>query len=434
MSKKTSLLLSVCLALLSCSFNALGQEPVPPAPPAADVAPPAAPAADIQPPARADIAPPAPVAKLRTPVAIARAPVAPRAATPPATPRVATPPAAPRAPATPALAQDVTLFAMQDNFLGVHVEEVTRETMGRFSLREPRGVAVTRVVKDSPAERAGLRENDVIIRFDGETVTGLRKLNRLIDESAPEHTARLTISRGGAEQEISVKLGQRKDASGFFRGEVLTPEQSEDLLRRGKRLEDLDEGTRKRLEELRRNSDGLFSMNFGAGRRIGVSTTRLTEQLADYFGVERGRGVLVTSVTPDSPAARAGLKAGDVITEADGERVAQATDLSRVINRKKEGEVTLTVVHEKKTRTVRLMPERAAPQHFEFNLTDFDAPTIALTLPSIKLPSITLPNITLPRIHLAPVVLPRIRVTTPRINIPRIRLRPLTVLGDPVLM
>lgn len=423
MSKKTSLLLFVYLALLSCSSNVLAQVAAPPAPPA-DVAPPVAavaPAADIQPPAPADIAP---VAKLRTPAAISRAPVAPRAATPPAAPL-----RAPAPPAPAAVAQDVTLFAMQDNFLGVHVEEVTRETMGRFSLREPRGVAVTRVVKDSPAERAGLRENDVIVRFDGETVSSLRKLNRLIDESAPEHTARLTISRGGAEQEISVKLGQRKGADNFFRGEVVTPEQREDLLRRGKRLEDLDEGTRKRLEELRRNSDGLFSLNFGAGRRIGVSTTRLTEQLADYFGVERGRGVLVTSVTPDSPAARAGLKAGDVITEADGERVAQAADLSRAINRKKEGEVTLTVVHEKRTRTVRLTPERAEPQHFEFNLTDFDTPTIAITLPEI-----TLPNITLPRVRLAPVVLPRIKVTTPRINIPRIRVRPLTMLGDPVLM
>jgi serine protease Do len=425
MSKKTTLLLSASFALLVGGSVVMAQKAAaPPAPPS--VATPAAPPAPVAiqtltPPAIA-AAPTAPLAGVWA-VAAAAPPAPPVALAPPAPSSFAVPPAPPAPLSLSAPPQGMTLFSMQDNFLGVQVEEVTKETMGRFNLREPRGVAVTRVVKDSPAERAGLRENDVILRFDGETVSSLRKLNRLIDESAPEHTARLTISRGGAERELSVTLASRREIERSFRTEIITPEQRAELSGRGKEWGQLDEQTRKQIEErmrkqfdeLGRNQQGLFSLNFAPGRRIGVSTTRLTDQLADYFGVERGRGVLVSSVREDSPAARAGLKAGDVITEVEGERVAQAADLSRAINRKPEGEITLTVVHDKKSRTVKLTPERA-PQSFDFNPGDFDAPTVALTLPRINMPSIALPRfqITTPRVNL------------PRIVIPRIRVRPMT--------
>ncbi len=75
---------------------------------------------------------------------------------------------------------------------------------------------------------------------------------------------------------------------------------------------------------------------FGGDRRIGVSTMPLTKQLADYFGIADGKGVLITSVSEDSPAAKAGLKAGDIITAIDGEKIEGAGDLSRGINKKKE--------------------------------------------------------------------------------------------------
>ncbi|HEX9918987.1 MAG TPA: PDZ domain-containing protein, partial [Pyrinomonadaceae bacterium] len=90
------------------------------------------------------------------------------------------------------------------NQLGVSVESVTRENMNSFNLGgEPRGVAVREVLPDGPAAKAGLQKNDVILRFDGEQVSSVQKLQRLINESAPEHTARLSISRNGSEQELS---------------------------------------------------------------------------------------------------------------------------------------------------------------------------------------------------------------------------------------
>ena len=242
--------------------------------------------------------------------------------------RAQQPPSSPSPPTLPHIAdvEDVGNFSFifeGGNFLGVSTEQVTKENASRYGLpREPRGVGITRVVRDSPAERAGLKENDVITRFDGEAVTSVRKLNRLIGEASPGHTARLTIARSGAEQEISVTLGTRRnEMPRMFEGAVRPQIQGE--LGRG-------------VEVIPRGGDGSFSMSFGTGRRIGVSTTPLTKQLADYFGVAQGGGVLVSSVTENSPAARAGIKAGDVITEADGERVSNSSDLTRALNRKKE--------------------------------------------------------------------------------------------------
>src|SRR5690242_21413179 len=104
------------------------------------------------------------------------------------------------------------------------------------------------------------------------------------------------------------------------------------------------------------HDDGDLVFQLGNSRRIGVSTVELTRQLADYFGIAGGKGVLVTSVTQDGPAAKAGVRAGDVITAVDGEAIDSPGDIARVINRKKDGDVTLTVVRNKSQQTIHVTP------------------------------------------------------------------------------
>src|SRR5713226_1976940 len=107
-------------------------------------------------------------------------------------------------------------------YLGVSVEDISRENMSRYGLREVRGVGVTQVLKDSPAEKAGLKKDDVILRFDGESVTSARKLTRLVSEASADQTVRLTISRGGSEQEVSVTLSKRDRMQNIF-GSAMPP-------------------------------------------------------------------------------------------------------------------------------------------------------------------------------------------------------------------
>ena len=119
-----------------------------------------------------------------------------------------------------------------------------------------------------------------------------------------------------------------------------------------------------------------------------------------------GKGVLVTSVTDDGPAAKAGVRAGDVITAIDGEAVDSPGDLSRAINRKKEGEVALTVIRNKSQQTIRVMPKEGGG----FSGT-MGTPTIGrrIVIPRIEIPEIDIAmpaiNVKMPRIR----VLPRMR-------------------------
>jgi membrane-associated protease RseP (regulator of RpoE activity) len=338
--------------------------------------------------------------------------------TTPAPPTSPAPPSAAQAP-EPTVGFSTNVFD-EGNFLGVHAEDITRETAARYGVSgEPNGVGigVREVVKGSPAERAGLREGDVIVRFDGEQVTSVRKLTRLIEESAPKHAARLTVRRSGAEQELSATLGRREPFMLAGTGDLtVTPFDPQDALRLGEEFKDNPElwqlkgdEMREKLEEMQRKHPGMFAI--GSSRRIGVSTSLLGKQLADYFGV--GHGVLVNSVEANSPAERAGLKAGDVLTEADGQQIDDASDLVRALSSKDEGEVTLTFVRERKQRTVRVTPERRQPQ--SLNLTPgsmrLGVPPVVSVMPPVV--TVTPRVVTIPRAMVAP----RVRVRPSRITV-----------------
>lgn len=298
-----------------------------------------------------------------------------------------------------------SLFLDGGAFLGVGAEDITKENMGRYGMREVRGVGVTQVRKDSPAEKAGLKKDDVILRFDGESVTSARKLSRLVGESSADQTVRLTISRGGAEQEISATLSKHNMAN------ILGAGIKDEILRGiGKDWPQINSGDWPQIN----SGDGNFVFSFGGNRRIGVSTDTLTKQLADYFGAKDG-GVLITSVTDNSPAAKAGLKAGDVITVIDGEKVTSSGDVSRAINKKQDGEVSITILRDRNTRTVTLTPEKR------------EQPTIVrpgtigtrrIVIPSIQVPAIPEMTIQVPRIVIP--ATPKIEVNVPR-KAPRAR-------------
>ena len=283
-----------------------------------------------------------------------------------------------------------------DGFLGVYAEDINKDNMVRYHLNQVRGVGVTQVVKDSPAEKAGLRKDDVILRIDGDNVTSVRKLNRVVSEIAPEQSVRVTISRAGSEQELTATMGQRNENA--FHG----------LLR--------DNPGNWEWEGPAFTNDGSWVFALAGSRRIGISTTELTKQLADYFGVSGGHGVLVTNVSDDGPAAKAGLRAGDVITAVDGETVDGSGDISRAINRKKDGEVTLTIIRNKSPQTLRVMPtEGGRPGGL------MTRPQIGrrIVIPRVELGTIPEINIAMPRIDLP--TIPSIDIQVPRVKIPRVR-------------
>lgn len=251
-------------------------------------------------------------------------------------------------------------------YLGVRTVEITKKNFGDYDLSEVRGVGVESVVKRSPADKAGIQKGDVIVRIAGEEVSSVNKLMRLLSEIAPDHTAKITILRGGGgEIELTATLEPRAPR----RTQIIPPT----TIYRSPGVYGIPRyplpsaGTQTMplpLPPLDEDEDVYVYRSRARGnRQIGVTATALTRQLADSLGVTGGEGLLVDSVRENSPADRAGIKAGDVITEADGKTIKTTVDLIAALDAKKEGDVTLIIVREKNRQTVKVTPElsKAAP-------------------------------------------------------------------------
>lgn len=221
--------------------------------------------------------------------------------------------------------------------IGVSVRELTADEINRAGLEQAGGVYVQTVRDGSPAARAGLRSGDVVVAFDGERVRGVRHFSRLVSETPPGRLVRAEVVRDGARQtlEVTPEAGERFSA--------MLPE-----LRR-----EIERGMR----ALPREFEFDLPVPGAAARgRLGITLTPLTDQLAEYFGVKEG--VLVSAVESGSPAASAGVRAGDVITAIDGTSVRTPGDVAAKVRAAEAGStLDVRMVREKKERSVKLVPE-----------------------------------------------------------------------------
>ncbi len=235
------------------------------------------------------------------------------------------------------------------SYLGVQAEEITKENYTKFGLREVRGVAVDKITENSPAAQAGLQKGDVIVKINGEEISGTRKLTRLISETAPDHQVALTILRNGAEQEIKATVAQRPMPENFQgrifqRGDVpvLSLPPSVDM-----QAMPVPRGS------VELPNTYIYRSN---ARQIGIGTAPLNKQLAEYFGANDG-GILISSVRQNGAAAKAGIKTGDVIVEINGKKANGATDLIEALSDPNGGDLNLTIIRDKTRQTIRVTPE-----------------------------------------------------------------------------
>ena len=259
-------------------------------------------------------------------------------------------------------------------YLGVYLEEVTPERTKELGLKEERGAIVMKVVADSPADKSGLKENDVIVSFNGRRVDSVRELQRLLNETPADRSVQVEVIRGGSRQTLSAALAKRSPQA--FRG-VLGPDFDERFKKRNEEAMKRAEESAKRSEEaLKRNEERFKTLppNFGdftfvnpgeysffGGTRLGISAESLTDQLAEFFGVKAGKGVLVAAVEENSSAGKAGIKAGDVIIAIDDQRVDSVGSLVRALSAKKEGAVAVKIVRNHAEQTVNVTIEKREP-------------------------------------------------------------------------
>ena len=250
--------------------------------------------------------------------------------------------------ATPAAAQggfDILTLRGPGSSIGVEITELDAEKAKSSSVEN--GVVINSVRPETPAARAGFQAGDIVVEFDGEAVRSARQFRRLVEETRPGHEVKATVVRNRSRQSLAV-----------------TPE----LAAAGSVPAPLSNLPALRQLQVQPNLKAA-PFNFEPGRtwstfsqgRLGVSVISLETQLAEYFGAKQG--VLVTGVNADTPASRAGIRAGDVILDVGARPVTSPADVNDALRTIDAGaSVDIKVLRDKKELLLKVaMPGAASP-------------------------------------------------------------------------
>lgn len=220
--------------------------------------------------------------------------------------------------ATPPPATNLKNFVMTfdgdgGSWLGVETQEVTSDKAKELKISADHGVFVGKVLSDSPASKAGLKDNDVVTEINGQRVEGTAQFRRMIREIPAGRTVQLSVWRDGKQQTVSATLGKGEE-----RRTTMMKASPQAFAFRVPQMPEIPDVP---------GFEWNGGMLAGGKPRLGIDAEDLSGQLGAYFGVPEGEGILVRSVNNDSSAEKGGVKAGDVITSINGERIRTAGEL-----------------------------------------------------------------------------------------------------------
>lgn len=223
-----------------------------------------------------------------------------------------------------------------DVFLGVYVDEVTSEIASDYGVKAGDGVLVTGTVDGSAADEIGLRANDILLKLDGATLTGPAELRHQVQKHKAGDKISVTYLRGGKSKTAEASLTARKQKGVFFS--------------KGNDDND-DEDTFVWSDKDRKLK--FWSHDDDETAFAGIVTQELSEGLEGYFKVESG--ALISEVVKDSPAEKAGLKAGDVIIKIGTRDIDDQNDVGKAIRKHDPGEeVEFLVMREGSKKTIKV--------------------------------------------------------------------------------
>lgn len=205
---------------------------------------------------------------------------------------------------------------VERGFLGVGIQNLDPKLSEWLGIQETQGALVTEVQKDSPAEKAGIKKDDVIIEFNGFPITDAPSLRNRVASTKPGTKAKVVLIRNKERMEVEVEVGKKP-------------------------------------------SEGNISVTTEEGKQvdIGISVQNLTEDLAKQFGYKETEGVIVTSVEPGSPADLKGVKEGMLIKEVNRVPVRNVNDFEEALRKNKgKDSVLLKVKSEKDTEYYIVIP------------------------------------------------------------------------------
>jgi membrane-associated protease RseP (regulator of RpoE activity) len=274
------------------------------------------------------------------------------------------------------LATAATVQAGEDRgYLGVLLQDLTPSMAKALQMGDKSGVMINDVIDESPAEKAGLEDGDVILEFDGKAISDNKDLVKAVRAASPGDKIEVVVLRSGKNKSLEVEIGKHEDKNFFIMSG------DDDL--HGSHFEHFGEGDHKVIVM---SDDEDFTWTVGKDMPCGLDSDRgymgvhlddLNEQMGEYFGVEDGKGALVTEVVEDSPAAKAGLKAGDVIVMiGDNEINSSMALLKTVAKTEPEQQMAVKIVRKGKSKNLSItlgeVPEDAFSKQLQIIGEDGD--------------------------------------------------------------
>jgi len=194
-------------------------------------------------------------------------------------------------------------------FLGVDIQDLTPELAEYFGLKDTKGVLIPEVHKDSAAEKAGIKPNDIIVEFEGKPTENAKELQNRVAMLKPGVEVKIVVFRNGKRETLTAELAKRPPLS--------------EILGRGETEEAL--------------------------KKLGFSVRDMTDELAQRYDYKGQSGVIISNVEPGSSAARAGIVPGALIKEVNGEKINNTREFNEALTKAKKGNVLLKVRRERYT-------------------------------------------------------------------------------------
>jgi S1-C subfamily serine protease len=222
----------------------------------------------------------------------------------------------------------------KQGYLGVQITDLTTEKGKELKAKAKEGAVVVAVTEESPAEKAGIAENDVIIEFNGRTIYDSEDLTKAVRRVPPGTSVTVVVDRKGQKKSLKATVGKAESMS----FNIAIP---------------------------RVPSPRTLGFFYGRHSEYGLSLMELNPQLRKYFGAPEGKGVLVEEVQEGSAGEKAGFAAGDVILRIGSEPIEELEDIPDGLEDFKEGEKAEVEILRKGTQTTIALPIEEATTHGE---------------------------------------------------------------------
>ena len=183
-------------------------------------------------------------------------------------------------------------------WLGVSIQDVNQDLAKSFNLKNVEGVLIADIVKDSPAEKSGLKQGDVLLRYNDLPISNMNQLRNLVASTAPGTNVTIAIQRQDRKMEIAVAIG--------------------DLGKIGKKLVDT-----KHVEELTKGVEEL--------KGLGLTLQEITPELAEKYSYDGQKGVIITKIEPGSLAEQYRLSPGNIILQINRKTINSLADVKKAL-------------------------------------------------------------------------------------------------------